>query len=45
MDFMHHVLGDEMEGAYLIALLLGIAAGVAARLGRFYRQRSTASGA
>ena len=34
MDFMHHVLGDDMEGAYLIAMFLGIAAGAAARLSR-----------
>jgi hypothetical protein len=44
MDFMHHVLGDGMEGAYVIALFLGIAVGAAARLTRAYRQKGTASG-
>jgi hypothetical protein len=44
MDFMHHVLGDNMEGAYLIAMCLGIAAGAAARLSRVFRRRGTASG-
>jgi hypothetical protein len=44
MDFMHELLGDEMEGAYLIALLLGIAVGAAARLSRGFRRRETASG-
>jgi hypothetical protein len=45
MDFMHHVFGDDMEGAYLIAIFLGIAAGAAARMSRAFRQRKTASGA
>ncbi len=44
MDFMHHVLGDGMEGAYAIAMFLGIAAGAAARLTRVFRQKGTASG-
>jgi hypothetical protein len=44
MDFMHHVFGDDMEGAYLLAMFLGIVAGAAARLGRLFRQRGTASG-
>jgi hypothetical protein len=44
MDFMHHVFGDNMEGAYMIALCIGIAAGAAARLTRAFRQRRTASG-
>ncbi len=44
MDFMHHVFGDDMEGAYLLALFLGIAAGAAARMSRVFRQRGAASG-
>jgi hypothetical protein len=44
MDFMHHVFGDDMEGAYLIAMFMGIAAGAAARLSRVFRRRGTASG-
>jgi hypothetical protein len=45
MDFMHHLLGEEMEGAYMIAILLGIVAGAAARLSRVYRRRGSAPGA
>jgi hypothetical protein len=44
MDLMHHVFGDGMEGAYAIALFLGIAAGAAARVSRLFRQEGTASG-
>ena len=44
MDFMHYLLGEDMEGAYLIAMLLGIAAGAAARLSRGFRRRKTAPG-
>lgn len=44
MNLMHRVLGDDMAATYLIAMLLGIAAGVAARLSRGFRQRWTASG-
>ena len=44
MDFMHHVFGDDMEGAYMIAMFLGIAAGAAARMSRAFRQKGTASG-
>jgi hypothetical protein len=44
MDFMHHVLGDGMEGAYVIAMVLGILVGAAARLTRAFRQKGTVSG-
>jgi hypothetical protein len=44
MDLMHHVFGDDMEGAYLLALFLGIVAGAAARLSRVFRQWGATSG-
>jgi hypothetical protein len=45
MDFMHQLLGEDMEGAYVIAMLLGIAAGAAARLSRGFLRRGRAPGA
>jgi hypothetical protein len=44
MNLMHHVLGEDMAATYLVAMLLGIAAGAAARLSRGFRRRWTASG-
>jgi hypothetical protein len=44
MDLMHHVFGDDMAATYLLAILLGLAVGAAARLSRGFRLRRTASG-
>jgi hypothetical protein len=43
MELMHHVLGEGMAAMYVIALLLGISAGVTARLSRGFRQRRAVS--
>jgi hypothetical protein len=41
MELMHHVLGEGMAAMYVVALLLGVTVGVAARLSRGFRQRRT----
>ena len=43
MDLMHEIFGDDMLTTYVIAMLLGIATGVAARLSRGSRRRRAAT--
>lgn len=44
MEFMHHMLGEDMVATYMVAMLLGIVVGVAARLSRGTRRGQTVSG-
>jgi hypothetical protein len=44
MEFMHHLLGEDMIAPNLVAMLLGVVVGVVARLSRGTRRGQTVSG-